>query len=246
MMIFGPLIALHIQKAHERYSKPEPSLSEIKKFLDDLTFDYPFLQYRAPITNQVKTATVHIMPSDGGSTKPSASMAITKVHIILNMEWAARLFYCRKCRIETATPEEIVNSVDCEDDLIFALGHEMAHVVCDRGNINPFREQYKKRFINWVNEVFADMFSWKFAMAQDVDATIAAMQRKQASMKQDVNTNSHPSYDLRMKYVQGRKFDAALIKEIYDDCEIDDENLLAAVLQLYGYGADNRSDMNII
>jgi hypothetical protein len=181
----------------------------------------------------MKTTKVYIIPFDGLSKKPAAVVPPTRSQILLNPEWAARMFYSRKNSIKITKEEQLQRAAECEDDLAFTLGHEMGHVILDRGNSNPFRSRARKRFVNWVNETHADFFSWKYAMHKDTEAVLASMQRKQALRKKDNNTNQHPSWALRMKYIKHFDFNEKLVREIAYDCGMEDEWLFRQVLAMY-------------
>lgn len=226
--------ARHIQKAHKRYNEKKPSLKEIYQFLNNLKFDQPFLRYVSSIDGRIRSVRVHIVPFEGFSKKPSAAMPITRAHIVLNPEWAAKLYYNAIEDIKTATMEQLQKSADTEDELLVALGHEMGHIFLDHGSNSPLLPRKRKRFINWVNEVFADFFALDFAMEKDRKKTLAAMKRKQAYRKKDKSTVYHPSYELRMKYIENFEFDERLIEEIAKDCGMNEKWMIRKVLDWYG------------
>ena len=137
--------------------------------------------------------------------------------------------------INESTFVKLLEFVDNDEELAGVIGHEMGHIFFDRGNNNLLCPRKRRRFINWVNEVFADFYSLQVALNNNRKTTEAVMKRKQALRKKDKNTNTHPSWELRMKYVKDFDFGEKLIREIAKDCGMKEQWLINKVLGWYGY-----------
>ena len=226
-------IARHIQKAHKRYDEERPSLKTVYSFLNNLRFDHPILSY--PFWDgRIVMARVHIVPFESFSKTPSAAVPIGRKFIVINPEWAARKFYNTIPDLKRASQSKLKRASDCEDDFMFTLGHEMGHIFFDKGNNNILLPRKRKRFINWVNEVFADFYSLQLALNNNRKTAVEVMKRKQAYRKKDKNSNLHPSWELRMKYIKDFDFGEKLIREIANDCGMKEKWLINKVLGWYG------------
>ena len=244
--MFRFLTARHIQKAHKRYKKDEPSLKAIYEFLDNLRLEQPYLKYIQLLRHYPGGIKVHIVPFESFGKRCEAAVPPARWCIMLNPEWAARMYYTQIGRIGDATAEQIKTVVECEDELAFAVGHEMGHVIYDTGCDNPLTLRKRRRFYNWVNEVFADFMSLQFAMNRDREVTIEALKRKQSCRKKDKNTLRHPSYALRMKYIKDFTFGEALIREIANDCGMKNQKVIERVLKKYDLSPQSVSNINVL
>ena len=231
------LVINHIQRAHKRYDCEKPDRKLIRSFLNSLCFDYPFLRFVSLYGQMTVGVPVRIFPYESFMKTPQAALPRSMDRILLNPEWAARLFYTRlNWQPHVAQDmKRIRAAAETELDLKFTLGHEMGHLTYDKGNTNILLPRKRKKFINWVNEVFADFYSAQFAMDANRAQVIATMQRKQKLRRKDTDTVYHPNWSKRIDYISNYDFSERLIERIAADCKVKERWLIDKVKRWYGF-----------
>lgn len=232
-MIWKYIVAKHIQRAHKRYEKDRPKLKEVNAFINNISFKYPFLRYSSD--NEIaKYIRVKVSPFDGLSRRPMGAVPITRNYILLNAEWITKIFYYSIQGTSSVSSKEYLEMIQGEEELQFTLGHEMGHIMFDHGNNNLLLPRKRKRLINWTNEVFADYFSLYHVFKNDKDKVERILKRKSKTRRKDKNSNYHPSYELRVKYIGLFDFGEELIEEIARDCGCNEAFMIEKVKAWYG------------
>lgn len=146
---------------------------------------------------------------------PNASATIPG-HILINAEWANRI-----------VTEN--NNPNMHDAFRMTVFHEVTHQENDFFLLEFLTVNSK--FVNWVNEIYADFGGAKKAFDGDVDRTLKSLTYKLlCKKKRDKDTRSHPSWRRRIQYIENYDFDDKLIAKVALDVGCKNSRLIGAIV----------------
>lgn len=137
--------------------------------------------------------------------------------VVFSSEWAAYLLM--------RNDDEVTNA------FLATLGYELSH---KEKYIYPFLHPFSKKFVAWVNEVYADFLSESKFLHSDRQLLIDTMNFKRSKKREDKDDRFHPSWKRRIHYAESfERFDEKLIRQIAKDTRCKNEKLIQKVIDHY-------------
>lgn len=137
--------------------------------------------------------------------------------IVFSPEWAAYLLF--------RNDDTVTNA------FLSTLGHELSH---KEKFIYPFFYPFDFTFVAWTNEVYADFNSGKHFLNNDRQRLINGMQFKLKKKGEDIEDNTHPSWQRRIYYAENfESFNEDLILQIAKDARCKDKKLIQKIINYY-------------
>lgn len=163
----------------------------------------------------------------------NASMPLVNIVPILNK-------HCTNIHVYGPWVAHLILFPDEQDTLNAfrsTLGHELTHLEMNDipVRVAKSRKASDRRFIRWVNEVHCDFNGMSIAFANDYDKSISAMKyllhhKKLATgLCVEKMSKTHPSRELRLKYITIKRFDSELVAEIAKDAGCTNDALIEIV-----------------
>lgn len=143
-------------------------------------------------------------------------------------EWAAHLV--------------LYNTEEVKNTFLVTVGHELTHAEKDNSFLfKQYKRRHYKKFINWIDEVYADFGGVQKMGCNSRKKLISAIDYKIINKKQKYRYTprslkdgyTHPSWQRRRYYAENFNFNEQLIRQVAEDTGCKDEQLIQQVCDYY-------------